>query len=44
MHIYTLRHDHLEMVISRYVKVADEDDVVDPLMTMLGTVMSYGDP
>jgi hypothetical protein len=44
MHIYTLRHDHLEMVISRYDKLADEDDVVDPLMTMLETLMSYRDP
>ena len=34
MHIYALRHDHLEMVISRYDKVADKDDVADPLMTM----------
>ena len=34
MHIYALRHDHLEMVISRYDKVADKDDVADPPMTM----------
>ena len=34
IYIYALRHDHLEMVISRYDKVADEDDVADPLMTM----------
>ena len=32
------------MVISRYDKVADKDDVADPLMTMLGTVMSYETP
>ena len=44
IYIYTLRHDHLEMVKSRYDKVADKDDVADPLMTMLGTVMSYETP
>ena len=32
------------MVITRYVKVADEDDVADPLMIMLRTVMSYETP
>ena len=40
--IYALRHDHLEMVISRYDKVADEDDVADPPMTMSYEIPSTG--
>ena len=42
MHIYALRHDHLEMVISRYDKVADEDGVADPPMTMSYETPSTG--
>ena len=39
IYIYALRHDHLEMVISRYDKVADEDDVVNPLTRSLAQVL-----
>ena len=42
IYIYALRHDHLGMVISRYDKVVDKDDVANPFMTMSYEIPNTG--